>query len=85
MVLIIYKSFIRPHIEYRDVIRDQLSNASFSNKTESAQFNPALAVTGAIKGSSCDKLYQELALKYIQQKDGWNDCDCSIIPFNTYS
>ena len=34
IVLIIYKFFIKPHAEYSDVIYDQLSNASFSNKIE---------------------------------------------------
>ena len=41
-LLIIYKSFVRPHLD--------LSN------------NAALAITGAIKGSSYDKLYNKLGL-----------------------
>ena len=33
-LLIICKPFIRPYLDYGDAIYDQLSNASFSNKTE---------------------------------------------------
>ena len=49
-LLTVYKSFIRPHLDYGDVIYDQPSNASFSNKIESVQYNAALAITGVIKG-----------------------------------
>ena len=59
-----YKSFIRPHLDYGDGIYDQPFNASFSNKIESVQYNAALTITGAIQGSCRDKLYQELGLEY---------------------
>ena len=64
-LLINYRSFIRPHLDYGDVSNDQHSNASYSNKIELVQYN--MALTGAIKGSSRDKLYQELRLEYFQQ------------------
>ena len=32
------------------------------------QYNAALTITGAIKGQSCKKLYQELGLEYLQQR-----------------
>ena len=59
-LLTIYKSFIRPLLDYADVIYDQPSNVSFSKRIESVQYNAALAITGAIKGFSREKLYQEL-------------------------
>ena len=37
-----YKFFVRPHCKY--AIHSQLSNASFSNKIESLQYNLALAM-----------------------------------------
>ena len=40
----IYKSFIRPHLDYADVIFDTPSQ-QFSNRIESAQYNAALAIT----------------------------------------
>ena len=67
-LLTIYKSFIRPYLDYGDVVYDQPSNDPFSNKLETVQYNAALAITGAIKGTSHEKLYQELGLEYLQQR-----------------
>ena len=64
-LLTIYKSFIRPHLDFGDVIYNQLSNAVFSSKSESVQHNTALANTNAIRGSSREKLYHELGLEYL--------------------
>ena len=36
-LLTIYKSFVRPHLDYGDVIYDQPNNSSLSDKVESAQ------------------------------------------------
>ena len=38
-------------MDYGDVIYDQLSNATFSGKIKSVQYNAALAITSAIRGS----------------------------------
>ena len=65
-LLTIEKSFIGPHLDYGDIVYDQPSNDAFSNKLETIQYDAALANTGAIKGTSRDKLYQELGLKYLQ-------------------
>ena len=62
-LLTIYISFIRPLLDYADVICDQPSNASFSKKIELVQYNMALAITRAIKSSSREKLYQGLGLE----------------------
>ena len=49
-LLCIYKSFIRPHLDYADVIYDQPHNESFCSKIESIQYNAALAITVPLKG-----------------------------------
>ena len=67
-LLTIYKSFIIPHSDYSNVVYDQPSNYVFSNKLETVQYNAPLEITGAIKGTSCEKLYQELGLEYLQQR-----------------
>ena len=67
-LLIVYKYFVRCHLDFGDIIYDPPSNASFSNKIESVQFNAALAITRVIKGTSIDNLYQELRLGYLQQR-----------------
>ena len=45
-LITIYKSFIRPHLDYGDMIYDQYFNMSFQQKMESIQYNAALAITG---------------------------------------
>ena len=40
-LLIIYKSFIRPHLDYGDVIYDQPNNNRLSEKIESIQYKAA--------------------------------------------
>ena len=67
-LLTIYKSFIRPHLNYGDVIYDQPLNESLSNRIESVKYKAALAITGAIQGPSRKKLYQELGLEYLYQR-----------------
>ena len=62
-LLTIYKSFIRPHLDYGDIIYDQAYNASFHQKLELLQYNACLAITGAIRGTSREKLYEELGLE----------------------
>ena len=61
-LLTMYKSFIRPHLDYGDIIYDQSYNTSFHQRLESLQYNTALAVTGSIRGTSKEKLHNELDL-----------------------
>ena len=46
-LLTIYKSFVRPHLDYGDVIYDQHYYNSFHQKLESIQYNAALAIRGS--------------------------------------
>ena len=39
----IYKAYVRPHLDYGDVIYDNSSNASLSQMIGSVQYNAALA------------------------------------------
>ena len=48
----IYKSFVRLYLDYCDMIYDQPNNEIFAQKFERFQYNAALAITGAIKGTS---------------------------------
>ena len=54
-LITIYKLFIRPHLDYGDMIYDQTFNM-FQQKMETIQYNATLAITGAIRGSSREKL-----------------------------
>ena len=73
-LLTIYKSFLRPYLDYGDVIYDRAFNESFQNKLDSVQYNAALAITGAIRGSSREKLYKELVAKITAY--GTKNCAC---------
>ena len=67
-VATIYKSFIRPHLDYADVVFDKTCNANFPNRIESAQYNPALAITGTIRDTSKEKLHQELGFQTMKER-----------------
>ena len=77
-LLTIYKSFVRPHLDYCNIIYHKSGNDGisytnyspgnvinpiklFNDKIESMQYNAALA-TGCIRGTSREKLCQELGL-----------------------
>ena len=51
-----YEPFIRPHLDYGDIIYNEAYNVSFHPKLETIQYNSALAITGAIRGTSTEKL-----------------------------
>ena len=61
-----YKSFIQPHLDNGDITYDQPFNNSFQNKIQIIQYNASLAITGAIRGTSEEKPYEELSLESLQ-------------------
>ena len=67
-LITIYKSFVRPHLDYGDVILDKAYDNSFQQRLESLQYKASLAITGTIKGSSTERLYQELGLESLQNR-----------------
>ena len=67
-LLAIYKTFIRSQLDFADVIYDQACNSSFHEKLESIQYNACLAIAGAIRGTSSEKLYQELGLESLKSR-----------------
>ena len=62
----IYNAFVKSHLDYGDVLFDQAFNALSHQKLESIQYNACLALTGTIRGTSKEKLYQELGLESLQ-------------------
>ena len=65
-LLTIYKSFIRPHLDYGDVIYHQAYNASFYQKLDSIQYNAALAIRSNYKEK--EKLYNELGFENLEKR-----------------
>ena len=77
-LLAIYKFCIRSHLDYGDIY-DQAYTASFHQKIESVQYNSALAITGAIRGTSQEKLDQGLGLeKPLKKEDGTENCAATL-------
>ena len=65
LYIYIYYIYIYLYI-YCDIIYDQPNNQVFSNKLEALQYITALAITGAIRGTSKTKIYQELGLESLK-------------------
>ena len=72
----IYKAFLRPLIDYEDIIYDQPQNESFCDKLESVKYKAALAITGAIQGTSPEKIYQELGLESLKNRRWYKRLCC---------
>ena len=72
----LFKSFIRSHLDYEDIIYDQSFNNSFQNKFESIQYNACLAITGATRGTSKERLCKELTPQSPQHRRWYRRLCC---------
>ena len=59
-------AFIRPLLDYGYIVYDKPDNETFINKIEKVQYDAALEITGAIRGTSWEKLYAELGIKSLK-------------------
>jgi len=75
----IYKLFIRPHLDYADIVYDVAKldkTCIFPNSTscplmeeiEQIQYKAALIVTGAWQGTSREKIYNDLGWEFLQNR-----------------
>ena len=73
----VYKTNVRPHLEYCDIIFHQppseghLATTKLSvqmDKIESVQIQAAYAVSGSWKGTSAKKVYEELGWEWLSQR-----------------
>ena len=60
------KPCTRSYLDYGDVTYDRASNKSFHQSFQSLKYSSAIAMTGAIRGTSSEKLFQELGLELIK-------------------
>ena len=68
VLLTIYKSFVRPHLDYGDILYHQPYNEIINSKLGSIQYNDTLAITGTIKGTSRSKLYKGLGRESLKSR-----------------
>ena len=67
-LITIYKAFVRPHLDYGDILYEQAYNGSFHKKLEQIQYNACIAITGATRGTSKEKIYQEFGLESLESR-----------------
>ena len=70
--LTIYQSFVRPHLDYGDTLYDKPGNINFESKIEKVQYKACIAITGAIQGTSRERLYDELGLMSLSKRRWYN-------------
>ena len=56
--LTIYKTFVRPILDFADIIYDKPLTESLKDKFEMVQYNAALVITSAFKGTLRDRIYR---------------------------
>ena len=66
-LLTMYKSFVRPLLEYANIIYDKPCNETFKGKLEVVQYNVRLTITGAIKGTSREHFHRELIFRNLER------------------
>ena len=74
----IYKLYVRPHLDCRDIIYhkyDPDMKLDFTKKLEQTQYLAALAVTGALRGTSRQRPYEELGWESLYHR--WWFCRLS--------
>ena len=64
VLMTIYKDFIRPHLDFGDILYDQAYNTYFHPKLEIAQYNACL-LAAVIYLTWKEELCQELGLEWI--------------------
>ena len=67
-LLTIYKTFVRPILDYTDTMYEKPLTEFFTDKLEMVQYNAALVITGAIKGTSRDRMYREPGLESLAER-----------------
>ena len=62
----IFKTFIRPHLHYGDVVFDRASKETRHQGLKFLQYSPEVVITGAISETPSEKLSQALHLETLK-------------------
>ena len=65
-LITVYKTFVKSQFDNSDILYDQAFKLSFHQKLKSIHYRACLAMTGAIRGTSREKIYQGLDLESLQ-------------------
>ena len=75
-LLVIFKVFLNPLMDYGDIIYDKTFNSFFCEKLKSAQFKVTLTRTDASQGTSREKIFQELGLESLKSRRWYRRSSC---------
>ena len=75
-LITIYKALLRTLFDYGDIIYDLPHNESVCEKLEPVRYKVALTITGAIQGTSREKIYQELGLESLRARRCYKRLSC---------
>ena len=67
-LLTIYKSFVRLILDFAVIICGKPHKGFFIEKIERVEYSACLLITGAFKGTSRERLYQELGLESLKDR-----------------
>ena len=70
--------FIRPHLDYGDIVYDQAFNESFHKNIESIQYNTVIAIIGGMRVTSSVKPFQELRIEFLKTRRWLRNYVCFI-------
>ena len=76
-LLTVCKCFIKPHLDYGDVIYNQPNLSFLANQIKSVQCNVTLTIMGTNRGTSTEKLYQALGFESLKDRR-WLMCLCYL-------
>ena len=85
LLITIFKSFIRPHLDYAEIIYDRAYSTSFHQNIESIEYNAELTITGAVRRTFSLKLYQKLGFESLQQRRCYRKLSCLFKIINNQS
>ena len=75
-LITIYKALLRTLFDYGDIIYDLPHNESVCEKLEPVRYKVGLTITGAIQGTSREKIYQELGLESLRARRCYKRLSC---------
>ena len=81
-----YKLYTRPHLDYKDIVYhkfDPNMQLEFAKKLEQVQYSVALAITGALKGTSRQRIYEELGWETLYHRR-WYRQLCHFFSLNKF-
>ena len=71
-VRITYESFIRPYLDYGDILYKNPNNGNFQKKLEKVQYKAFLAIADVIQGTSRENFYEEFGLHSFIKRHKYN-------------